>query len=53
MEARQELLRHVHLVLAESQAGALVEPDKNLIRLRCEMLEAKLVQGKNPIPEGF
>jgi uncharacterized membrane protein len=41
-EARQELLRHVHLVLAESQAGALVEPDKNLIRLRSEMLETKL-----------
>jgi len=41
-EARQEMLRHVHLVRAESQAGALVEPDKNLIRLRCELLASKL-----------
>ena len=41
-EARQELLRHVHLVQAESQAGALIEADKELIRLRCETVETKL-----------
>ncbi len=46
----EDLLRHVRLVQAESQAGALVEPDKNLIRLRCEVLETKLVQGKQPHP---
>ena len=41
-EVRQELLRHVHLVQAESQAGALIEADKELIRLRCETVETKL-----------
>jgi uncharacterized membrane protein len=41
-KVRQELLRHVHLVQAESQAGNLVESDKNLIRARCELLETKL-----------
>lgn len=41
-DARQELLRHVYLVHAESQAGSLVEADKRLITLRCEMVETKL-----------
>jgi uncharacterized membrane protein len=38
----QELLRHVRLVQAESQAGALVEADKDRIRLRCKKVETKL-----------
>ena len=41
-EVRQELLRHVHLVQAERQAGALVEQDRLNISQRCEMLETKL-----------
>ena len=41
-EARQELLRHVSLIQMESQAGALVEKDRQVIRLRCEALQAKL-----------
>jgi uncharacterized membrane protein len=40
--ARQELLRHVQLVQLERQAGALIEPDKQRIWLRCEMVEARL-----------
>jgi uncharacterized membrane protein len=42
-EACQELLRHARLTLAESQAGALVEADKQRIRLRCEMVETKFI----------
>jgi uncharacterized membrane protein len=41
-EARQELLRHINLIQVESQAGALVELDRQLIRLRCEMVGMKL-----------
>ena len=41
-EARQELQRHVSLIKAESQAGALVENDRQEISLRCEALQAKL-----------
>jgi uncharacterized membrane protein len=41
-EARQELLRHVSLIQAESQAGALVEEDRQLIHLRCEAMQVKL-----------
>jgi hypothetical protein len=41
-EARQELLRHIHLVQAESQAGALVEADKQRVRLRSETVAMKL-----------
>jgi len=44
-EMCQELLRHARLVQAESQAGALVEADKQRIRLRCETLETKLSPG--------
>jgi uncharacterized membrane protein len=53
-EARQELLRHVQLVQAESQAGALVEPDKQRICLRCEMVETKIkTAGITPIEPLF
>jgi uncharacterized membrane protein len=41
--ARQELLAHVHLVQAESQASALIEPDKDRVRLRCEMVQENLI----------
>ena len=41
-EVCQELLRHVRLVQAESQVGALVEADKQRVRLRCEIVEAKI-----------
>ena len=41
-EARQELLRHAGLILAESQAGALVEGDRQAIRVSCEALQLKL-----------
>ena len=41
-EVRQELLRHVHLVQAESQVGALIEPDRDRIRQRSEMVETNL-----------
>jgi uncharacterized membrane protein len=41
-EARQELLRHVKLVQAESQAVALIEADRLCIRPRCKMLETIL-----------
>jgi len=42
-EARQELQRHVSLIQSESQAGALVENDRQVIRLRCEALQEKLM----------
>jgi uncharacterized membrane protein len=38
-EARQELLRHIHLVQAESQVGNLTEQDRQDIRKRCELLQ--------------
>jgi uncharacterized membrane protein len=41
-EARQELLRHVHLVQADSQAGALVEQDKHRINMCYKRVETKL-----------
>jgi uncharacterized membrane protein len=41
-EARQELLRHAGLIQAESQAGALIEEDRQLIQRRAEALQAKL-----------
>jgi uncharacterized membrane protein len=40
-EVRQELLRHVALVEAESLKGALVEPDKQAIRRRSEALRVQ------------
>ena len=39
---RQELIRHVHLVQMESCAGDLIEPDKERIRLGCDLAEKKL-----------
>jgi uncharacterized membrane protein len=45
LNVRRELLRHAHLVQAESQAGALIEADKQRIRQRCEMVEQKLISG--------
>lgn len=40
--ARQKLRRHVGLIQAESQAGALIEEDRQLILRRAEALYAKL-----------
>ena len=41
-EARRQLLCHVSLILAESQAGALIEQDRQLIAQRGEALLMKL-----------
>ena len=41
-EARQHLERHVTLILAESQAGALIEQDRQLIQCSSEALIMKL-----------
>jgi len=41
-EVRQELIRHVQLVRMESQAGCLIEADKERIRCCCEAVEMKL-----------
>lgn len=41
-ETRDELFRHVSLVLAESQAGRLVEQDLKLLRQTVEALQTKL-----------
>jgi uncharacterized membrane protein len=41
-EARQKLLRHVGLIQAESQAGALIEEDRQLILRSAEALHSKL-----------
>jgi uncharacterized membrane protein len=40
--ARQELLRHVGLIQAESQAGAIIEWDRKQIYLRCTKLSNQL-----------
>ena len=42
LEARQHLERHVILILAESQAGALIEQDRQLIQCSSEALIMKL-----------
>jgi uncharacterized membrane protein len=42
VEARQNLLRHVNLIQAESHAGALIEQDQQLIHQRAEVLKAIL-----------
>jgi uncharacterized membrane protein len=58
-QARLELLRHVRLVQAEAQAGALIESDRERIYLRCKILEAKLATpgesfgSPNPIEPGI
>ncbi len=41
-ERRQQLLLHASLVQAESQAGALIEHDRQLIQRRCEALQSNL-----------
>jgi uncharacterized membrane protein len=41
IDVRCELLRHVHLVQAESQAGALIEPDRERVCQRGKMVEAR------------
>lgn len=41
-EARQQLLRHVSLIRAESQAGDLIEDDRQLIHLNAQALQSKL-----------
>jgi uncharacterized membrane protein len=43
-EARQKLLRHVGLIQAESQAGALIEEDRKLIQRSAEALHSKLAK---------
>ncbi len=41
-EARQKLLRHVRLIQAESQAGELIEEDRQLIQRSAEALQTRL-----------
>jgi uncharacterized membrane protein len=41
-EARQKLLRHVCLIQSESQAGTLIEEDRQMIRLCSEVLQEEL-----------
>ena len=41
-EVRQALLRHVSFIQAESQAGDLIEQDRQLIQLRGQALQTKL-----------
>jgi uncharacterized membrane protein len=48
-EARQQLLRHVTLIQAESQAGDLIGPDQQAIQHRAEALQATLL-GPPPAP---
>jgi uncharacterized membrane protein len=43
-DARQKLLRHVGLIQAESQAGALIEEDRQLILRRAEALHSILAK---------
>jgi uncharacterized membrane protein len=42
-EARQKLLRHASLIQAESQAGALIEQDRQSIHLSVEALQTKFL----------
>ena len=41
-EARQQLLRHVSLIQTESQAGDLIEQDRQAIGLCCQDLQTRL-----------
>jgi len=41
-DARQQLLRHVSLIQAESQAGDLIEQDRQAIHLTAQALQTKL-----------
>jgi uncharacterized membrane protein len=45
-EVRRELNRHVELIQAESQAGALIEQDRQMIHQRGEALRTMLAQEK-------
>ena len=49
-EARQMLLRHVNLILAESQAGALIEEDRRAIQQRGEALRQTLAVASGTPP---
>jgi uncharacterized membrane protein len=44
-EAREQLLRHVGLVQAESQAGDLIEADRQSINRSAESLRTRLAEG--------
>ncbi len=43
-KTRQELLRHVNLILAESQAGSLIAQDRQLIQQRSAALQTALAE---------
>jgi hypothetical protein len=43
-EARQKLLRHVGLIQTESQAGALIEEDRQLILRSAKAVHARLTK---------
>ena len=51
-EARQQLLRHVSLIQAESQVGNLIEQDRQAIRRSAEALLARLEVTPSPIEIG-
>jgi uncharacterized membrane protein len=42
LELRQQLLIHVNLIQSESRAGALTEPDRQVIQRKAEALQSKL-----------
>ena len=44
LEARQKLLQHISLIQAESQAGALIEQDRQHIQRNGEALQMKLAK---------
>lgn len=44
-QVREDLRRYVGLVLAESEAGALIAWDKALVEQRCQTLTARLAEG--------
>jgi len=50
-KARKELLRHVNLVLVESQAGRLIEQDRQLIQRRGSALQTKLADRERQISQ--
>jgi uncharacterized membrane protein len=47
-EVRQQLLPHIKLIQIESQAGRLIEPDQNAIRLHAEALQLKWQSALTP-----
>ena len=53
-EARQQLLRHVSLIQAESQAGELIEQDQHTIHLSSQALQTKWeTRAEYPCGPGF